>query len=99
MSIFKQKKRTGAAVPEMRKPIPMPPHVNFSRGRRIKIIDERYRSDILCMKNEFVTRFENELNEALKDGWSLDEIHTIDTSNKSGFVAIMSRYEYKEQEG
>lgn len=97
MSIFKHNKRTGAAVPEMRKPIPMPPTM-FIKDKRIKIIDKRYLNNILCLRSEAVKNFENEVNEALKDGWSLDEIRTIDTNEKSGFVAIMSRYEYEEME-
>lgn len=88
----------GALIPMPLNHIPMPP-VLEPKNRRIKTIVKEYRKTGVMNIEWNTNKFDNEVNEATKSGWELDEIKLITKKKYFILYALLHRYERAETEG
>lgn len=86
--MIKSIKPRGAVTPEYRPaPVPMPPTID-PRSRRIKTIVKH------STQSE---EFDLKVNEAIKDGWTLDELRIVSSNSFIRLFASMHRYETERE--
>ncbi len=87
--MIKSTKPRGAQTPEYISKIPMPPVIN-PRNKRVKTLVKH------CTQTQ---EFDAVINAAIADGWTLDEIRTINNQSSIMLFALLHRFETETETG